>query len=301
MKKHSFPVILILLVTIVTSCNKEKYGTFSVSVGDKVWITDTDIDFYDFSSQLVYLKHDNLLSIDPEEFLKTYQGPFSVLLGGEEIYNGNFQPGYSSAMYPGAYIPVPGFYGKDIFSISYLKPPDGKMNDPRYDSRIISTLKRINLYHAGLSCTIDDIKVIDNDQVADQSHIQYTFTIENKDDINYYILDPNLTGNELFHFFTNGMILHTSDYQRFYEYIGPHTTPEPWDSVKPEWLTLLESGKKLSRTLLNETYNYLDQGQYICKFTYPGAGYQVSRNERELAHGRIWLGEITSTSEITIE
>jgi len=182
-----------------------------------------------------------------------------------------------------------------------MKPPDGELNDPRYDSRIISVLKRANLYHAGLSCTIDNVAIIDNDQATDQSHIQFTFTIENKDSINFYILDPELTGSELFHFFTGGMLLYTSDYQRLYEYKGPHTTPQPWDSVKREWLTLLEDGKKISRTLSYETYNYLDPGKYICNFTYPGAGYQVNKNERELAQGRIWLGEIATTLEIIIE
>lgn len=293
-------IIFSFLLFLFVSCKKQTPGDFQILVGNKVWITENDIEFYDFSSQLIYLKQDDILFSNPVEFFKVFKGPFSVQVEGREIYQGNFQPIWSSSISPGASIVIPGLYSKDIIHIDYYDTDVRNLNNPRYDPQIISAMKKSGLYRAGLSCTLDKVQVIKNEKLSNVSEIQFTFTVKNRDQIDLYILDPDLMGSQLFHYFSNGLYLISRDKKRFYSYIGKQTTPEPWDDWKPQWLYVLKKGDQITRTLSSQKYEYISPGEYTGNFSFPGLIYQLSREERNQANGRIWMGSVTATINLDI-
>ncbi len=294
-------IIFSLFLLIIVSCEKQGTGTFQIALGNKVWITDSDIESYDFSSQLIYLKQDDLMTSNPAQFFRFYKGPFEVQLDGRKIYEGKFHASYSSTMPFGAYISVPQFYSRDIIHIAYSDTNTTNLYDPRNDSQIISSMKKLGLYRAGLSCTIDEIRVNKSDQDLNTSEVQFTFTIKNNDPVNYYIPDPDLMGNELFHYFTNGLYFVNPVDKKFYSYKGESTSPQPWDDWKTQWLFLLKKGEEISRTMTLQKYEYISPGEYSCSFSYPGLSYQISKEERDQANGKIWMGSIGATKIIQIK
>lgn len=294
-------IVFSLFLLIIVSCEKQAPGTFQISLANKVWITDSDIESYDFSSQLIYLKQDDLFTINPAEFFRVYKGPFEVQLDGRKIYEGTFHASYASTMPFGAYISVPQFYSRDIIHIAYSDTSITNLDDPRNDDQIISAMKKLGLYRAGLSCTIDEIKVNKNDQDLNTSEVQFTFTVKNNDPFNYYIPDPDLMGNELFHYFTNGLYFVNPGDKKFYSYIGESISPQPWDDWKIQWLYLLKKGEQISRTLILQKYEYIAPGEYSCSFSYPGLSHRISKEERARAGGKIWMGNISATKIIQIK
>ncbi len=293
-------IVFSLLILMVTSCEKKDAGTFQISVGNKVWITENDIEFYDFSSQLIYLNKDDILFSNPAEFFKVFKGPFSVQLEGREVYKGNFQPIWFSSIYPGVSILVPGLYSNDVVHIAYYDTLESDFNDPRYDPEIISAMKRSGLYRAGLSCTLNQITVTKNEMPLNTSEIQFTFTLKNNDQTDLYILDPDLMGSQLFHYFTNGLLLISHDRKRYYSYTGDLVSPEPWDHWETKWLFVLKKGEQITRTLGSLDYQYIYPGEYQCIFDYPGLNFQLSKKERDQANGRIWMGNIKAKTSLDI-
>ena len=294
-------IVFSLFLLVIWSCEKEPTGAFQISLANKVWITDSDIESYDFSSQLIYLKQDNLMTANPSQFFRYYKGPFEVQLDGRKIYEGNFHASYASTMPFGAYISVPQFYSRDIIHIAYSDTSTSNLYDPRNDNQVISVMKKLGLYRAGLSCTIDEIKVNKNEQNLNTSEVQFTFTVKNNDPVNYYIPDPDLMGNELFHYFTNGLYFVNPESKRFYSYKGNSTSPQPWDDWKTEWLYLLKKGEQISRTMTLQKYEYISPGEYSCSFSYPGLSHRISKDERSQANGKIWMGNISATKIIQIK
>jgi hypothetical protein len=291
-------IVFSLFIFLFVSCEKQTPETFQIVVGDKVWITENDIEFYDFSSQLIYLKKDDLFTSNPVEFFRVFKGPFEVQLDEQIIYEGNFHASYSSTRPFGAYISIPQFYSRDIIHLDYIDTNTTNQFDPRNDEHIISTMKKLGLYRGGISCAIDEITINNNNPNFNTSEIQFTFTIENRDQTALYILDPDLIGNPLFHYYTNGLLLLNKDRKRYYSYTGEHTSPESWDDWEPEWLYVLKKGKRISRTLSLQNYEYIPPGKYICTFDFPGLIYQISREERMQTGGRIWMGSIRAQTYI---
>jgi hypothetical protein len=295
--KRFIRLVCVMMCLSVAGCDKDDPDfslpsdeDFNPSSGDGFWmklgsteIKTSDIDYYDFSTHLVYLKKENtsLKELD--------SGSFTVNAGNTEIYSGVFVPLYSSYLPTGPVITTPPiFYSNYLISIDFLD--HGNTPDPRGDNRIVVALKSHGQYHAGLSCNIQSIKFSQDKVVVD-------LELFNPDTYSYYYLDPDKMGTEGFHYFTNGLSFwNKQDYSSYSHHVTV-VRPEPWNSWKKDWLSLIESGARKQITITYDDFDELPRGTYDAQFFFPGLANQVAQNELEQDGGRIWLGELRVTKE----
>ena len=189
----------------------------------------------------------------------------------------------------------PYLHSDDIIRINFMQFIDSNGNpeftDPRSDYRIIAALKKNHLYHEGLRCEIQSVKV-SNGQLVLQ------IELSNQDTFDYYYLDPDKMGIGLFHYFTNGFYLLNDQYTQSFTHHETVVHPEPWDSWKKEWLSLIKSGE---RKMISITYHHSDHipaGKYKMYFSFPGLN-RVSKEDRKFGNSRIWMGSIDTEKSIT--
>ncbi|GAI24386.1 unnamed protein product, partial [marine sediment metagenome] len=223
---------------------------------------------------------------------------FSVYANKEKVYTGYLYPAWSSSPLPtGPYIDFPFMYPEYVIKISirsdeYYTLGNSKP-DPREDEKIVNALKAYDQFHAGLSCSIDEIDI---KPIGQQS---FKFTIANKDTFNYYVLSPERMGIGLFHYFTNGLIF-LNETAGWLNHQCATISPEPWDSWSIDWLDLIESGTSKSYNIHYSDFDTIPSGQYQVSFYYPGLR-NVEIHDINQSNGRIWLGGITIRMERFVE
>ena len=116
---------------------------------------------------------------------------------------------------------------------------------------------------------------------------------------NLLYLDPDKMGLELFHYFTNGLIIRDS--QNSYTYKLTTQKPEPWDSWAADWLTVINGNETKTISIIYNDFDFLPTGEYTASFSYPGLSHQIEKEELQQNIGRIWLGELNNTKVIDIE
>lgn len=222
---------------------------------------------------------------------------FSVYANKEKVYTGILFPGWSSSVPFGPYIDFPFFYPEYVIKVCYRSKeyytPENSTPDPREDENIVDALQAYNQFHAGLSCSIDEIKFLPHGQLS------FTFTITNNDSFNYFILSPDRMGIGLFHYFTNGLIF-WNETTSWMHHKSSVISPEPWDSWIVDWMDLILSGESKSYNIFYEDFDSIPSGQYHVYFDYPGL-HHVEIEDFNQSNGRIWLGGITVNSEVSVE
>jgi len=261
------------------------------------WLTSNDVQFYDFSSHCIYLK------ADKSQFFATDTGghfvfdpvlidkPFVVVANGEKCYLGSLHSGLLSTLPPGPYVDEldVGFYPEDVLHISRFW---GSETDVRGDSRIKDALISVGIYRGGIALDLENVNVLENN---DTSTIEYTFRTANIDRDNLCVIDPNKMGTELFHYFTNGVVLQGNNRLYQSEYKKVTTPATSWD---PAWFVEIPAGSFIERTVKLKGYPRMLPGVYRCKLTFDGP--KVRKGDRYLSGGRIWLGDVVS-NRIDIE
>lgn len=244
---------------------------------------------------MIYLK-------EPHDFfqdkfnLEAATMSFSVYAFREKVYSGSLFPSWSSSMAFGPHIEWPSMYPGYIIKISngsveYFTQGNNT-SDSREDEKIVNALKAYNQFHAGLSCTIDEIEFLPQGQLA------FTFTIANNDTFDYYILSPDRMGLGLFHYFTNGLSFWNETNQTQHQ--CSVISPEPWNSWSIDWLDRLSNGENKSYNILYEDFDSIPHGQYNVYFSFPGLSH-IEIEEIIQSNGRIWLGGIRATTEVFAE
>ncbi len=114
------------------------------------------------------------------------------------------------------------------------------------------------------------------------------------------IIDIKKTGPELFHYFTNGLYLRDQDHNEVFSSTINNQTPEPWNGWKADWLSTIRSGESMSFNINYPLDTPVNSGEYRLLFEFPGLAYQISKDNLFLGNDRIWLGDITLRSNITI-
>lgn len=259
----------------------------------KVLLNHHQIEYYDYGAHLIYLKSGVVLSTMMEE-----ADGMSVYAGGEEIYTVTARPGDSPNKPIGPIIWTdPIFYGANIFAITWLPDTEERMEalDPREDSRIVDALLKYKQYRHGLQCEFLSISY------ESAQEVEVKLTLHNADPVNYYYLDPARMGVDLFHFYTEGLLVWYKWLRKTFGPILDDDSPDPWDSWDPEWLSLLESGETDTLTILYDRFEVVPSGTHPALFFYPGLSYQVDWEDREQSNGRIWLGELYLRGEIVVE
>ena len=170
------------------------------------WFDAGDIAFYDFSTHCIYLKGDKT-SLFEYSALGHFQPPlidrpFVVAVGGNPRYLGCVRSGLLSTMLPAPCISELDVwhYPEDVVHISRDRV---ESQDPRSDPLVRDALVQAGLFHRGLTLELTSVTVIRN---ADTSTVQYRFTLRNDDRDPLYTIDPDRSGGDLFHYYTNGVV-----------------------------------------------------------------------------------------------
>ena len=266
----------------------------SMTINDKVVLTAKDIDYYDLSTHFIYLKGTNSFLND-----KLVRDSFQVYANGEKIYSGVFHAWYMSSIPMGPAIFLPGsIYENYVLPITLFSHFDqnGKKSpatDPRKDPRIINALKSWGQFHEGLQGEIKSVTFEPGGKVS------LELELINNDSFNYYYLDPEKTGPELFHYFTNGLTFWNLTQQKWFENHIQHIQPEPWDSWQMNWLSLIGSHEKKTISIHYTNFDPIPAGHYILNFRFPGL-FHVDKGDLVQRNGRIWLGELDLSRDFQI-
>lgn len=268
---------------------------FCISFGDSIILNHEDIDYYDFSTHFIYLKEPFELLGDPFRW-DLDDLAFTVYAGKKPVYDGRLWAAYHSSMPGGPVIQWPSFNPPYVIGIEYMSylftsQPD-TLKDPREDQAVIDALKAYGQFREGLSVSIGKITL------GSAGKLTFSFTVTNGDGDNYYILSPDRMGAGMFHYYTNGLYLYNQE-SGWLVHQTEVISPEPWDSWDEDWMELLKGHSSKTYTITYDQFDEVPPGQYDTFFRFPGL-HHVEQSEIVRSNGRIWLGEITFTSEVTL-
>jgi hypothetical protein len=204
---------------------------------------------------------------------------------GERCYAGYFLSVISSNMQPYPDI-LDGYILSYPSDIIYVEWPYPFVNDKRDHDKVRSSLAELRILREGLAITLDSLWISNDDTAT----VKYKITIRNGDAENLYVIDSDIVGTELFHFFTNGPVFYNIDNKKMYESIHKTVTvPSPPHSYHPGWFTKIEGGKSATRMITLKGYPRLPAGEYYCKtgFSNPNS---ILKKDRILGDGRYWIG-----------
>ena len=265
----------------LSSCENENAfnnsDDFRIAFNDGKTITGNDILFYDSSTHLIYLKSGLKLNPDITDFY--------VLVARDTIYHGIIYSCLLSSMPPSPYFIVDCFqYGNDILEIGYI----GDESDLRNDQRIIEAFKNSNKLRNGLSVRLDNVAI---QSFEDHSGVICTITVQNNDNLNYYILDPGKMGDLDFNYFTGGITLQNADTRLTYP-LRWSVQSGTWSNISPDDLSLLRKGSKVTYTFQSSDYNRMEAGRYSARFRFCGTEHCTPGLNLNHKDGRIWVGSI---------
>jgi hypothetical protein len=279
-----FLLIGIVALLILTSCEKTDTEVF-FKIGSKLEYKFSDIELYDTSTHILYFKnvHDEFNSIETNTF--------TFMADGESIYSGAFWPAYSSSLPSEPFIST----APSPFGNYALKVQKGFSDKPdiRNDPRLIAILKDHNLLHSGLAISASSIEITGTNLI-------FRFTVTNHDQSDLLIIDPDKTGPNLFHYFTNGLYIHDMNHGEVFSSTIEHQTPVPWNSWKSEWLSELKTGESKQFIIKYPINTPLNEGEYYATFSFPGLSFQVTKEQLLQGNSRIFLGGIQVAKKITI-
>lgn len=293
----SFLLYILSALLVLSGCEKtdnpdngELYkDTNKVSVilriGDNITFDYDEIHLYDSSARILYFKE-----IHPE-FEKLKNVPFIFYADEKMIYEGEFWPMYLSSSPSGPYIA-----NNPMRLQNYALKIDfaGKGPDPRNNPLLIRELMDRNLMHQGILLGISRVE-------SNGSLISFTFNITNMDKTDLYVMDPEQMGLGLFHYFTSGLSIKNINTGSVVTATIAPKTPVPLNGWQPDWLTRVSPGATRSYTIMYPLNPRLGPGEYDVTFIFPGLTSQVEINKLYQDGARIWLGEVSTTTRLTIE
>lgn len=304
------------------------------------WIAADNIERYDWSCHYLYLKKPvDIPNQKGARYVNLAGKPFVVVADETRCYLGTLHSGASSHLPMGSVAMVDVFGDKmqrfpiTLFTALYKgETPKEMRNNPA----VKEALKRDGLFHAGLECKLDGISVKrENNTLA----ILYTYTLQNNDQDDLYVLDPQKFHPALFHDYGSGVIAQDLVHGDNNYYFWPNPREgEPKYVINRDlsWYTRLEKGKSMKRTVqmnlsprmpppavrINQTPpDPPKPGKYQFVFRFkgntPGFNYnndgsgndndQLLLKDNKLsadpkaADGRIWLGQISAELTQNVE
>jgi hypothetical protein len=295
---------LILLLFLAAGCEIEKDPVespldpslhltdgFCLLSNSRVVLNHYDIDYYDYSAHLIYLKSPDVFW---EELNKP--GTAAVYADSTRIYDLSFVSQVASYIPQGPVIWFPFIFYPEYtvrIGMAWINEPLGEdANDPREDPRIVEALKKYGQFRHGLQCEILSIWYDEVDEVI------LELELRNEDPVNYYYWDPEKLGMECYHYVTNGLYLRDEDTGQSYTH---HTQHLSWSYADPDRMSLLESDSSVILTITYEHFDELPPGSYTAYFRFPAPHSTETRDDLDLEDGRIWLGELQLYSEVVVE
>ena len=286
---------MVLCSLLAISCEKATIwpglteGVCLVS-DEGVVLNHKDIEYYDFSTHMIYLKEGISLTEDVLE-----SGVNAVYAGGEKIYDLAVMDPWDSYMPSGPLLWNWTYFGDFVIHIDLLIPVSpGSNEDPREDERVVKALARYGQFHSGLACEIVEIRRVE------AGHLELELELSNEDVYPYLYPDPEKMGTDLYHYFTNGLSLRSAEEVNYYPQIVPET-PDPEGEWNPVWLSVIGSGEVVTLTIDYPHFNDVPPGEYTAYFRFPGENYHLTRDDLVQEQGRIWMGYLDLEKTLTIE
>jgi hypothetical protein len=248
---------------------------------DTPWVDAHEIEFYDWSAQMFYLRRNK----EREKFA----GSFFVVTSNEKrLFSGMFVSIFSSYIppspsilaydhffYPLNLIQLGGFY-----RLSNL--------ETHKSEAFRDALIQAGLLREGIAVDLLNI------QKYGTSSVVYTYKVTNLDKETLLIPDPDKMGAERFHYITNGVSLSGNNTY----YSAENMTHTSFESFDDSWYYPLNSGESMTWHVLQDGFKVLPKGNYTGRFTFPG---QINRNTHwQQQNGRIWVGSISVQNSINI-
>jgi len=270
-----------------------------LELADIPWLSQDDIDFYDWSSHCIYLKKDKS-KLFPNYYEGYYQLPTSwtdrpwiVVANNVPCYRGYFLTDASIDAFPFPEISAleAGTWGypKDVIASDWIWRFH---SDPRDNELVKSALVQSGLYHGGIDVSLDTIDSpirIFND---DTSSIEYTIKIKNDDLNDLYVFDPDSVESEIFHWYNNGPAFSSiNTYENYDSRYKKTKKPNAWDN---NWYTLLQAGGSMRRTIRLRGYPTIPPGRYLIQLLYSCPREGLNKSIREGLLGRYWMGQVRS-------
>lgn len=305
MKRAIAPLVLLLF--LAAGCETEKDPVdepldpsllltdgFCLLKDSRVVLNHYDIDYYDYSAHLIYLK-------DPGAFEEKFKemGPAAVYADSCKIYDLSLVSHVSSYIPQGPVIWFPFiFYADDIVHIdlgwAYESMAEGAA-DTREDPRIVEALKKYGQFRHGLQFEILSVQYNSTDDVV------LELELRNEDPVNYYFWDPEKLGMDLYHYVSLGLRLWDADSNLTYTHQVEHIQPGSWDSMDLEGMSLLKSDSTVRLTFAYDRFDTVPPGNYLALFEFAAPTFNVEQEDLEQPDGRIWLGEQLLSSEVVVE
>lgn len=295
MKNLLFALIALFSFSLLSSCapidSPDATGEFQIVKDGDVILDHSDIEYYDFSTHVIYLNEANRLGSDIERL----EGA-TVKVGAEEIYSLRIQYPHSSTFPPGSHVFLHmDVYGDFAFKISFASIEDEFGNtteDPRGDSRIRSALERDGKLREGLS-----VEIVSVEQTG--TKIKTKLRLRNLDPIPYHHLDPNKMGNGLFHFFTNGLTFFNPEIPQYVYDTTVSESPVPWNYWTNDWLAEI-GGNQTKEWVFTYSLGAIPQGKELnFWFDFPSPHLAItSRDALDFNGSRIWLGKVGSARKV---
>ena len=275
--------------------NQDSQALAKIELQQNAWLSDNDIQMYDFSCHLLYLKRSKYTFLPMPVQLDVpsswYDRPFMVVANGLRRYLGCFKGMFAESFWP---VPVIDcsynfLYPEDLLVISW-EWFNHNETDNRNDAFVKDALNRAGILHNGLNLRLRNIGIPEN---SDTATVEYTFTLINNDVDNLYVLDPDNMGSELFHFYNIGPQFVKSDE------LGVRTAslkkpflPQQSDTLNLNWFIKINSGDSITRFVSLRGYPFFPSGDYECETTYDCI--RIPKIRRTLNDGRFWIGPTKS-------
>lgn len=267
---------------------------------DTPFLSSENIDFYDWSSHLIYLKTDKTflhdLFIDSTNGLQYNGCPFIVTGGSQPLYSGlvYFSPHGYVIQYPNISPTDLDYFPDNIF---YIRGPYGGGDDPRNLPEVKDALIEAGIYHAGIKVELDTRYGVNFHSVSgDTMEVEYRILIRNLDQDALYVLDPDKSEGWMYQFFTSPPVFYDSlanpQIRSSTDYIG--TAPDTSDYADLDHYTLLLPGQSIKRTIRRGTYTNVQAGDYYTGIHHAAPIYTMTRSKRNNFWGRIWIGSTVS-------
>ncbi|MCF8360817.1 MAG: hypothetical protein K9H26_18845 [Prolixibacteraceae bacterium] len=282
--KTNIYVFSLFTLFLFLSCEKDidnENSCFSIEFSDGTVIKGNNILFYDSSTCVLFLKEKVNLNVDTGDSVNPVM-EFNLYVNEEKIYGGIIWPVIFNKIPDLPYISCRSYpyFESDFMEIKHYK-------DSANDYRIIECLEKNNLLKHGITCKIDTVYV---NSYSDSS-VTCVLTLENLDDINYYVPDPRKMGVSRFNCYTGGLGL--SDKTRDVHYSANYSTSQGCNELSLDDLSVLKGNSKISFTYTSSYRTKFDKGTFSVKLRYESMGFfkPVTLNLNQ-DDGRIWIGQI---------
>ncbi|MEA3460290.1 MAG: hypothetical protein U9R49_00335 [Bacteroidota bacterium] len=305
MRRAIAPFILLLFV--LAGCETEKDPVeepldpslhltdgFCLLKNSRVVLNHYDIDYYDYSAHLIYLK-------DPGAFEEKFkeQGPGAVCADSTWIYDLSYVFYVSSYIPQGPVIWFPLIlYADDIVHIDQAWETAVMMAggpDPREDPRIVEALKKYGQFRHGIQFEIVSVQYNSPDDVV------LELDMWNEDAVNYYYWDPEKIGMEIYLYISMGLTFYDTDSELRYRHRVEPAQPDSWNPLDLENMSLLKSDSTVRLSFAYDRFDTVPTGNYVALFEFAAPTFNIEREDLEQPDGRIWLGEQYLTSEEVVE